>query len=116
MSRFQMGADLTYLNDKLKYLQDYDPLASAQNKLFLTEQGGLPDVTYRLIRLALFGEYAVDKASYVRLDLIHHRTKFNEWTYNFNGVPFTYSDNTTLNAKEHQNVTFVGISYVYRFK
>jgi hypothetical protein len=27
--RLRLGADLVYLNDKLKYDQDYDPLASA---------------------------------------------------------------------------------------
>jgi len=46
----------------------------------------LPDVTYRLLRLKLFGEYAVQKNSYVRADFIYERTSFNEWTYNFNGV------------------------------
>jgi Putative outer membrane beta-barrel porin, MtrB/PioB len=76
----------------------------------------LPDVTYKLVRLKLFGEYALDKTSYLRLDLIYQRTYFNEWTYNFNGVPFTYSDNTTLNSVQNQRVTFLGVSYVYRFK
>ena len=114
--RAQMGADLTYLNDTLKYAQTQDPSASAANARFLAEQGGLPDVTYRLLRLKLFGQYAVDKTSYVRLDLIHQRTLFNEWTYNFNGVPFTYSDNTTLTATQDQRVTFLGVSYVMRFK
>jgi len=115
-ARLQLGADLTYLNDQLKYGQTQAPGESATNALFLNEQGGLPDVTYRLLRLKLFGEYALDKTSYLRLDLIHQRTSFNEWTYNFNGVPFTYSDNTTLNSVQDQRVTFVGVSYVIRFK
>ena len=114
--RFRLGADLTYLHDVLKYQQTVDELGSATNKLFLAEQGGLPDVTYRLVRLKVFGEYALDRTSYVRVDVIHQRTLFNEWTYNFNGVPFTYSDNTTLNAIQNQSVTFVGASYVIRFK
>ncbi len=114
--RFQMGADLTYLNDRLIYLQDYDPAASADNKIFLTAVGGLPDVTYRLLRLKLFGEYALDKASYLRFDLVHQRTLFDEWTYNYNNTPFFYGDNTTLSAKQNQSVTFLGASYIYRFK
>lgn len=114
--RFRMGADLLYLHDKLKYDQVQDPAASAFNTLFLAEQGGLPDVTFRLIRLKLYGEYAVDKSSYIRVDFIHERSLFNEWTYRFNGVPFTYSDNTTLSAKQHQQVSFIGVRYVYKFR
>lgn len=114
--RFQVGADLQYLNDRLIYKQDYDPAASANNKIFLNTVGGLPDVTYRLIRLKLFGEYALDKASYLRFDLIHQRTLFDEWTYNYNNTPFFYGDNTTLSAKQNQSVTFAGASYIYRFK
>jgi MtrB/PioB family decaheme-associated outer membrane protein len=113
--RLQVGGDLTYLHDRLIYQQDYDPLASATNKLFLTEQGGLPDVTYRLLRLKLFGEYAVQKNAYIRLDFVHERTYFNEWTYGYNGVPFTYSDNTTLGAKQNQSVNFIGASLIFRW-
>jgi hypothetical protein len=58
----------------------------------------------------------VDKTSSIRVDLIHNRTKFNEWTYQYNGVPFAFSDNTTLSAREDQNATFVGISYIYRWQ
>ena len=114
-ARLNVGADLTYLDDRMKYQQECDPLCNAANLGILATTGGLPDVTYRLLRLKLFGAYALDKVSYVRLDLIHERTKFNEWTYGFAGVPFFYNDNTTLGAKEDQRVTFVGASYVYRF-
>ncbi len=115
-ARFRLGADLTYLNDVLKYKQNPDPNASVNNVVYLAAVGGLPDVTYRLTRLKLFGEYALDKTSYLRVDLVHQNTKFNEWTYNYNNTPFFYSDNTTLNAKENQSVTFVGVSYIYRFR
>ena len=114
--RVQGGADLTYLNDVLKYKQDPDPAITANNRIYLNAVGGLPDVTYRLLRLKFFGEYALDRASYLRVDLIHQRTLFDEWTYNYNNTPFFYSDNTTLSAKQNQSVTFLGASYIYRFK
>jgi MtrB/PioB family decaheme-associated outer membrane protein len=114
--RLQVGADLTFLDDRLKYYQTLDELASAVNIAFFAAAGGLPDVTYRLIRTKLYGEYAIDSNSSVRLDLVHHRTKFNEWTYQYNGVPFAFSDNTTLSALENQNVTFVGVRYIYRWR
>ena len=115
-ARFRLGADLMYLDDVLMYKQSYDPLSSVNNQVFLNTVGGLPDVTYRVTRLKIFGEYALDRTSYVRVDLVHQNSKFNEWTYNYNGTPFFYSDNTTLNAKQDQSVTFVGASYVYRFR
>jgi len=114
--RLQVGADLAYLNDRLAYQQEYDILASATNKAFLIQTGGLPDVTYRLTRLKIFGEYAIQKNAYVRLDLVHQRTYFNEWTYEYNGVPFAYADNTTLSSNQNQNVTFVGASYILRWQ
>ncbi len=115
-TRWNVGADLTYLDDKLEYRQDCDPGCSATNSGLLAATGGLPDVTYRLWRLKFYGEYAVSKASYVRLDLIHESTKFNEWTYNFNNTPFFYNDGTTVSAKEKQSVNFIGASYIYKFQ
>lgn len=116
MGRYRVGGDLTLLNDKLIYQQKCDPACSATNLNFLATAGGLPDVTYRLLRLKLFGEYALDRASYIRLDFVHQRTLFTEWTYNYNGTAFFYNDNTTLNAKQNQSVSFLGASYVYKFQ
>jgi hypothetical protein len=113
--QFRVGADLLYLNDKLVYLQQLDPLASATNIAFLASSGGLPDVTYRVQRLKLNGEYDLNKSSTVRLALVHERSKFNEWTWVWNGTPFLFSDNTTVGAKENQSVTFVGATYTYRW-
>jgi len=113
--RLQVGADVLWIHDKLDYFQTADALASPANKALLAATGGLPDVTYRLFRLKLYGEYALQKNAAVRLDLIHNRTFFNEWTYNFNGTPYLYSDNTTLGAQQKQTVTFLGASYVYKF-
>jgi hypothetical protein len=105
-----------WIEDKLEYLQTADPLASPANVALLASTGGLPDVTYKLLRLKLYGEYALQKNSAIRLDLIYNYSFFNEWTYNFNGTPYLYSDNTTLSAQEKQTVAFIGASYIYKFK
>lgn len=110
--RVKVGADLSYINDKNVYDQANSP--GGTTGAFLAY--GLPDVTFNQIRLKLFGEYAVQKNSYIRLDLIHQRSKLDEWTWGYNGVPFVYSDGTTVGAKQTQTVTFAGISYVYKFK
>jgi hypothetical protein len=84
----------------------------------LNASGGLPDVKYTLLRLNLFGEYTLNKSSSIRLDYVYHRTFFNEWTYDGlnNGLPFVFSDNTTLTAQQRQSVNFLGARYVYRFE
>lgn len=114
--KLQLAADFTYLNDSLKYDEGLDSLASAANVAYLALTGGLPDVTYRVLRLKLTGDYALNKQSSIRLALIHERSKFNEWTWQWNNNSFLYADNTTVWAKENQNVTFAGVTYTYRFK
>ncbi len=113
--KLALSADLTYLNDTLKYEQGLDASASAANVAFLAASGGLPDVTYKLLRLKLVGDYALDKRSSIKLALVHERSKFNEWAWQWNGNAFLFSDNTTITAKEDQSVTFVGATYSYRW-
>ena len=114
--RLRLGADLVWVHDKLAYSQTADDSSSPGNQALLASTGGLPNVTYNLLRLKFYGEYAVQKNAYIRLDYIYNRSFFNEWTYNFNGTPFLYSDNTTLSSQEKQSVTFLGASYVYKFQ
>ena len=57
-----------------------------------------------------------DLLAEVGLDLVHDRTRLNEWTWGYNGVPFLYSDNTTVSLNPNQNVTFVGVRYIYRWQ
>jgi predicted porin len=116
MERFDVGADLLYINDRNIYAQTADEQASATNVAFLAQSGGLPDVTFRDVRLKLFGKYVLQKNADIRVDLVHDRQKLNEWTWGFNGVPFLYSDNTTVGLNPNQNVTFVGVRYIYRWQ
>ena len=115
-TRFQVGADLTWLDDNLKYKQTLDASNTSAVNTALINGGGLPDVKYGLLRFKLYGAYALQKSSYIRMDYIYNKSTFNEWTYNFNGTPYLYSDNTTITAKEKQVVNFIGASYVHRFE
>lgn len=104
-SRLDIGGELSYMEDNNRYLT-----GSA------TAWGGLPDVTYRVTSLKLFGKYALQKNADIRVNLVHQRVEFNEWTWGYNGVPFTYSDNTTVSMQQNQSVTFLGASYIYKFR
>lgn len=118
--KLDVGADLSYANDNNEYLQAVETTSNtaaavATANAFLAAQGGLPDVTYRATTLKLFGKYALSKSSGLRFDLIHVRSKLDEWTWGYNSVPFFYSDYTTVFMQPEQNVTYVGVSYQYRF-
>jgi MtrB/PioB family decaheme-associated outer membrane protein len=98
--KLELGGNLSYMNDSNRYAQSL----------------GLPDVTYRVTSLKLYGKYAVKKNADVRVDLLHQRAKFDEWTWGYNGTPFAYSDNTTVSMQPSQSVTLIGARYVYKFR
>ncbi|GAO36506.1 hypothetical protein SCT_1914 [Sulfuricella sp. T08] len=114
-SRLEVGGDLTYINDLTKYGLTAAPGVSTNNATQVATYG-LPDVEYRQTRLNLFGKYALEKNADIRIDFIHQRTKLDEWTWGYNGVPFAYSDNTTVSMQQNQNVTFLGARYIYKLK
>lgn len=105
--KIDVGADLSYLDDRNHY-----GLASGNT----AAAGVLPDVSYRQLALKLFGKYALNTNSDVRVDLVHQNTSFDEWTWGNAGVPFAYSDNSTVSMQSNQNVTYLGVKYVYRLK
>lgn len=113
-TRWTVGANASYINDRNIYDQDLDPGASATNRTFLATSGGLPDVVFRQTRFNFFGNYLIDKSASVRLDLVHQVAKLNEWTWTNNGVPFLFSDGTTIGLNPSQRVSYLGASYIYR--
>lgn len=114
--RLRIGGDLIWLHDLLRYDITPDVNASATTRAQIGGGTSLPDVKYELFRLKLWGDYAFDKASSIRLDYVYNRTFFNEWTYGYAGVPFLYTDNTTLSAKQTQSVNLFMARYVYKFQ
>lgn len=74
----------------------------------------LPNINYNTRKLNLFGIYEVDKKSAVKVNLVYQEFKTDDWQWGYNGVPFVYSDNTTV-SNPNQSVTFLGVSYMYKF-
>ena len=116
--QLEVGAQVTYANDKTKYGLGAMPSATgaAPSAALLAQAAiGLPDVRFRISSLNLFGKYTLNKKSAIRVNMIHQRAKLDEWSYGSNGVPFVYSDNTTVNMNQNQHVTFLGVAYIYNF-
>jgi MtrB/PioB family decaheme-associated outer membrane protein len=114
-SKIDVGGNLTWMDDRNVYAQTLVPTADLGSAALLAASGGLPDIVFRQMTLKLFGKYTIDKSSMVRLDLIHMRSRWNDWAWNSNGTPFMYSDGTTVNYKASQAVTFIGVSYTRRW-
>ena len=102
--KFEVGGDLSYMNDKSRY-----SLAQATN-------GSLPDVTFRQTTLRFFGKKAIEKNADVRVDLVHQSTYLNEWSWENNGSSFSYSDLTTVGMQRNQKAAYMLATYTYKFK
>jgi MtrB/PioB family decaheme-associated outer membrane protein len=113
--KIDVGGNFAWMDDRSVYAQTLVPTADLGSAALLGATGGLPDVVFRQLTLKLFGKYAIDKSSMLRLDLVHLRSRWNDWGWNYNGTPFVYSDGTTVNYKNSQAVTFIGVSYTRRW-
>lgn len=115
-AKLAVGVDLAYTRDLNRYIQSSDAnILSAGNIATLATLGQLPDVNFEQTTLNLFGTYALDKNANIRVDLVHQFAKLNEWTWENNGTPFVFGDNTTVTIKPKQRVTYIGARYVYKF-
>ncbi len=104
---WEVGGDVSYLEDRNHYNLSMNTAETVSN---------LPDSSYRATLLKLYGKYALDKKSDLRFDLIQQWAQYNDFGWGYNGVPFAYSDNTTVTMQPTQNVTYFGVRYIYRFK
>lgn len=120
-SKLKFGTNLELFKTVSQFDQAINVVSGA---VFPTDAGvtlqPLSDIKSRIIRLKLFAEYALDKQSDLRFDVIHERWRSNDWTWTLaNGTPFTYgttTDGTTVIAKPREIATFLGARYIYKFQ
>jgi hypothetical protein len=58
----------------------------------------------------------LNKQSAVRVEVGHQRSKWNDWAWNHNGTPFVFSDGTIVNRNPRQKVSFLAVTYIYRWR
>jgi MtrB/PioB family decaheme-associated outer membrane protein len=75
----------------------------------------LPEINYTTNKLNLHAEYAIDKAAAVQAAVTYQYFTTDDWQWGYNGVPFLYSDNTTVSQPMSQKLIFVAARYVYKF-
>jgi len=97
----------------VNFLYQYDTTYQGMSLANGTEPPQLPDYYYKLVRVQVYGTHPLDKKSGVRLDVINDRRTTNDWLW----TDFVYpQDGTTVRQDTHAVVTFVGVSYYYRFQ
>lgn len=124
-SKLEIGGQLTLLRDTTRYGLMATPTTTgtlpnitqvAPSAANVAQAAiGLPDVRYTSNTLNLFGKYALDKKSAIRVSMVYQRSTMDEWSWSNNGVSFVYGDNTTVKMSPEQTVTFIGASYIYKF-
>lgn len=115
-SDLQLGFGVSFVNDRNEYNQGLDSIANPGSADLLAATGGLPDIVYRRLELRAFGNYRITKTSFVRVDVVHQRVNFNDWAFGYDGVPYVYSDGTTLTQQQSQNATFAGVRYIHKWQ
>ena len=115
-SKLVVGGSLAYTDDRSVYAQTLDSLAGSDSAALLAATGGLPNIVYRQASLKLFGKYDLEKNSAVRVDLVYQHSSVNDWAWGYGGVPYTYSDGTTVSQKPSQSVGVIGVMYIYKLQ
>ena len=113
--KLEVGGTLSYVNEKSVYAQTLETYAGADSAALLAATGGLPSITFRQTALKLFGKYDLDKNSVIGANLVYARVLSNDWAWGWNGTPYTYGDNTTMSLNQSQSMTYVGVTYTYKF-
>ena len=116
LNQIEVAGNLNYVDDRSQYQQSLDVAADPYTAASLAATGGLPDIMYQQTALKFFGKYAMNKQTSVRVDLIHQRTNFNDWAWSYAGVPYTFSDGSTVSQRQQQNVNFLCVSYIYELR
>ena len=105
--RLEVGADLSHSDISDEYGQQRLNAVSPA-----TVVAPLPDVSSKLTRLNLFGKYALQKNSGIRLDYIYDRFSTDDFTW----ATWSYVVGTRVLPDPVQKVHFIGASYYYRWQ
>jgi MtrB/PioB family decaheme-associated outer membrane protein len=121
-ARLTFGVDLLATRDKTTFNNLVaTPVAGAApgNNLGWVGQSlpgnFLPEINYTTEKLNLNAKYAIDKKSDVQAVLSYQHFKTDDWQWGYNGIPFLYSDNTTVSQPMDQHLVYVAARYLVKF-
>jgi MtrB/PioB family decaheme-associated outer membrane protein len=103
-AKVDVGADLSYSEIKDKYDQSAVTAGAAIP--------AIPTITTKMTRVTVYGKYALDPRSGIRLDYVYDRFSSDDWTWQ----SFTFLDGTQLLEPSVQKVNFFLVSYYYKWR
>ena len=105
-SKVDVGAKVTYA----KVRDEFD--LTALNATAAANLKPLDSITTKVTTVNLYGKYALDRRSGVRLDYVYDQYQTDDWTWSL----WNYGDGTTVLQDPNQKVNYVGVSYYYKFQ
>jgi len=104
---FDIGADAMVSRDASEYRHGGAAVNSP-----------IPDIHYDQTTVKLFGRYALNRESNIRLDYVVDHRKTDDWTWNGTATSgaYVYTDGSWLYQKPNQTVQFFGLTYNHAFR
>jgi hypothetical protein len=115
MAKLHVGGQVSFVGDRSVYAQSVDAGVDGASTALLAATGGLPEIVFRQALWRLYARYEIDKRSDLRVDLVHQGSKWTDWAWAYNGVPFRDAAAATVGQPVRQNVGFIGLSYIHRW-
>jgi predicted porin len=106
-SRIDVGANVT----QAKVTDDFGLTVLVQTTP-ATPVVQLDSIETKVTTFGLYGKYALNRQSGVRLDWIYDQYQTDDWTWS----RWVYADGTTVMQDPNQKVNFVGVTYYYKFQ
>jgi MtrB/PioB family decaheme-associated outer membrane protein len=105
-SKIDVGADVTYAKVRDEF--SFDVLNAVGT---ITP---VDNINTKVTTLRLYGKYALNRQSGIRLDYVYDQYQTDDWTWS--RWIYSTADGTTITQDPNQKVNFVGVSYYYRFQ
>ncbi len=106
----------SYANNPFAVAAPAPPLGAGVPAVFFIPAANLPTVTTKTVDVRLAAQYAIDKASAVRV--LYWFSHLDSSDYVYDGMQFGTLTNVMPTNEQpfHYNVHVIGVSYIYRWQ
>ena len=115
----EVGLDLMALQERTTFTNVLTTAAGTGNIVGFngtTSPGGsyLPSIKNRSRKVNVYGIYGLEKNVDVAMNVTYQHFDTDDWQWGYKGIPFIYSDNTTVSQPMTQNLWMFAARFIYR--
>lgn len=115
----EVGLDLIALQDLTTFSNVLTTSAGTGNITGFngtTTPGGnyLPSIKYHSRKVNVYGIHTLEQNMDVVVNLAYQHFDTNDWQWGYKGIPFIYSDNTTVSQPTTQNLWMLATRFIYK--